>query len=400
MEFTYKSQADIATMTDEEREDYALKKRKHEEALIEKKAKEEAEKLLKKSEAGLKGQIDKLSSEIKKQSQITKTDGKALSFKDIVSKSIKDNEEVVKNYSPTSAKTSLVLKDVTSDSFDEDSLRAGTVAVRGGVYQSPFSPIWLRNIFPSYSIDKGSFEYAQISGSEGAVSVWERGTGADGADENKENVDPTFVSKTANTKWIAGITRVERELLDDISYLQGTIANHLLYSRWGLFVAENAMIIDYIEDNAIAYSGDATIAVEKIIDAAYGQMLANYIQPTHVLMNNSDYVKYVRLNKADGSGEYDLPNNNFSVIDGRLFIDTLEAVPVPNLEEGTAYVVGSNESEFVSRLNPELEMFREDRDNVPKNMITFRVEERAGFYTKDVNSLIEVDLTQPEQNEG
>src|SRR5690625_2349946 len=108
MEFVYKSQAEIADMTDEQREDYAVKKRAHEEALIEKKAKEEAEKLvnkakeeakketedlLQKSKDEYQKELDKVSAQVKKYSQISKSNAK-ITLKDAFSKVFSDNSDI------------------------------------------------------------------------------------------------------------------------------------------------------------------------------------------------------------------------------------------------------------------------------------------------------------------
>src|SRR5678809_1107935 len=90
---------------------------------------------------------------------------------------------------------------------------------------------------------------------------------------------------------------------------RSSITNTLLYSSKGIFAAENKMITDYLAANAPAYSGGKTVVIEKLIDAAFNQLLGNYMKPTHVLMNQADYLTHVKFNKATGSGEYDLPND-------------------------------------------------------------------------------------------
>lgn len=394
-EIAAKEAADIAkaqemiTKTVKEQTDLAVKAANEAHALELKTAKDANDLIVK----GLKEDVEKISAEVKKQGQFSKKDEPVLGFQEVVKKSIGDNLEQITNLSPSDGQVKITLKEITSANFANGSFAASTTETRNGVYDSPFAPVWLRNIFPNTSTSKANVEYLQLDGSNGAAAIWARGTGDAGADVDKPSSEPKFTLKSVALAWIAGIARVGRELLDDIDYLGQTIGNHLLYSRWGIFVAENKMITDYIASVAVPYAGTKTIGVEKIVDAAFGYMLSDYIQPTHVLMNNKDYVTYVELNKASGSGEYDLPNSQLAIIDGRLVIGgSLIAVPVPTLAVGTAYVVGANESEFVSRMSPELKMYEEDRDNIPKNLITFRAEERAAFFTKDVNSLIKITL--------
>ena len=144
-------------------------------------------------------------------------------------------------------------------------------------------------------------------------------------------MDIVYKDVTVPVKWIAGFTTVNRELLLNVNYLQSSITNTLLYSRKGLFARENEMITDYLADKAIAYSGNKTIAVEKLIDAAFNQLLGNYMIPTHILINQADYLTYVKFNKAAGSGEYDNPNDVLRGFSGTDLETNVQFVPVPSL---------------------------------------------------------------------
>lgn len=297
---------------------------------------------------------------------------------------------------PTSVKLEEVAKDITNASFTGNSLINSTQVVRPGVYATPFAPVWLKNLFPQTSTDGGAIVIEQIKGYTGGVDVWTRGTGAAGADVAKPDVGIEFKDVTITPKWLAGKMRVNRELLMNVSYLSSSISNALLYSPVGLYARENKLITDYLAANAIAYAGNKTIGIEKIVDAAFGQMLGNYIQADYVFLNNFDYVEYIALNKAAGSGEYDLPDGlQVSVIDGALFINQLKAVPVPSIAKGTAYVVASSEFEFLTRMGAELRMFEQSKDDAEVNKVLFRLEEMAEFFARNLNGAIKITLTTP-----
>lgn len=309
-----------------------------------------------------------------------------------------NSEEVKRNASGDVVKKSInleeVKKDITDASFVGNALVNVTQRVRQGVYTNAYAPVWLRNLFPNVNTEGGSVVMPQVQEYTGGVAVWERGTGEDGSDAAKPDVNVVFKDVTITPKWIAGKMRVNRELLLNVPYLASSIPNTLLYSPVGLYAAENKMIIDYLNANSVAYSGDKTIGVEKLVDAALGQMMSNYLQADYVFLNNNDYVTYVALNKADGSGEYDLPNGlQVSIIDGSLFINQLRAIPVPSIPQGTAYVIASNEFEFVTRLGAELRMFEQSQNDAEVNKVLFRIEELAAFWVKDVNASVKVDLT-------
>lgn len=358
-------------------------------------AKKEAEALVTKAVTDVKAElqkgIDAASALAKKASQITKTEEvDQVNIEQALKSAISEGAETLKSFN---GKATLALKAVTDASWATGALARQTTDVRQNLYMSPYSPFYLRNIFPNISTDGGAIVIPQIQGYTGAAALWARGTGSGGADVEKPEVTPTYKDITVTPQWIAGFTTVNRELLMNVSYLQSSIVNTLLYSRVGLFAAENKMITDYLAANAVAYSGTKTIGAEIILDAAFNQLLGNYLVPTHILMNQADYLTFIKFNKATGSGEYDLPNNELKIVNANGLEISLQVVPVPSITAGTAYVVAANEFEFINRLNPELKVSEEHSTNFTYNKVTFRAEEMAAFIAKDLNAAVKIDLT-------
>ena len=312
------------------------------------------------------------------------------SIHDAIANAIEEGAETLKSFR---GEEKLVLKDITDTSWAPTGvLERQTTEVRTSLYNSPYSPLYLRNIFPNVTTDQASVVIPQAGAITGGAGVWERGTGT----TPKPEINPTYKDITVPMKWIAGFATVNRELLMNVRYLQSSITNTLLYSRNGLFAAENNMIISYIAANAPDYAtvfgGSMTIGVEMILDAAFNILLGNYMNPTHVLMNPSDYLTYIKLNKAAGSGEYDLPNDLLRGFAGTGLEVAVQVVPVPTLAAGTAYVVSAPEFEFISRLAPEITVSKEHADNFAYNKVSFRVEEMVGFVAKDLNAMVKIEL--------
>ena len=349
-------------------------------------SKEDAEKL----KADMKKEVSELQARVKSINQTTMQEKTHKSIADSISEALLDGAETLKNLS---GKQSLTMKAVTAASWtDAATLSLQTDEVRKSLYNSPYSPLYLRNIFPNVSTDSAAIVIPQRGVITGAAAEWARGTGELGADEPKPDVSPAYKDVNVPIKWLAGMTTVNRELLLNVKYLQGSITNTLLYSNKGLFAAENKYITDYLAGSAVAYSGAKTIAAEKIIDAAFNQLLGNYFNPTHVLMNQADYLTYVKFNKAVGSGEYDLPNDMLRGFAGSGLEANVQIVPVPSLTAGVAYVVSAPEFEFINRLAPELKVSEEHDENFAYNKVTFRVEEMIGFVAKDLNAMIKITL--------
>jgi len=306
-------------------------------------------------------------------------------FGDSFGSALEEKSEEIRKFSGlTSGKRdkmdlTLELKDVDFDSFSTGLYDRITTEFRPGVYQSPFMPTWLRNILPNASTTSKTIDYIQenltANATDGAVDIWD-GDPVIASLADKPDVGFNFEEAEAKVEWIAGILRIKREMLDDVQWLRSYIPQQLVYGRRGILVRENALVMSILDANSTPYDNRKSIAVEQIYDAAFGQLRDNYFAPTHILMNNRDVVDLI-LNKATGSGEYDLPPGTISYAAGRLTIGGIEVLALPQITAGEWYVMDVSQTQFISRLTPEVRFFEEDRDNVPKNLITIRAEERA-----------------------
>lgn len=342
----------------------------------------------------MQSQFDELATKFNESGSIG-GNGKVVTFHDSFAKAISDNTEVIQNIARGKAdqKTgrpggSIELKDMSFGNFGTGAYEAITTETRPGVYASPFTPVWLRNIVPNGSTTSEVIQYLRENGGTGAAAVWDsRATPL----ENKPDVQFNFSLVSEEVEWIAGLVRLPRQMLMDAAFLNTYIPNQLLYGRRGILVAENDLIYTALTDpaNSTAYDGNHTNPVEIIYDAALGQIRDNYFAATHVLMNNRDVVNLIALNKATGgSEEYDLPPGLSAVINGQLTIGGIPVVGLPQIPQGEFVAFDNRATQFVSRMSPEVRFFEEDRDNVPKNLITVRAEERAAFLVFDALAVI------------
>ena len=331
-----------------------------------------------------------MQAKVKEMKQTSNVVEKNLSIDESLRDAIGENGEVFKSLSGSK---NIVLKAVTNASFDGTSLANQTTQVRPNLYSSPYSPLYLGRIFfPMITTEQASIIIPQIQAITGAAAIWARGTGDNDADVAKPDVTPTYKEVSVAMKWIAGITHVNRELLMNVSYLQSSVTNTLLYSSKGIFAAENAMIAAYLLANAPAYTGGKTVPVEKLIDAAFNQLLGKYMNPTHILMNQADYLTHVKFNKAGGTGEYDLPN------------DTLRGFHRYGIGNQRGYRASTclscwNCIRYLSTLNlsssrmtPELKVSEDSGTNFEFNKVSFRIEEMVAFIAKDLNAMVKVTL--------
>lgn len=317
-----------------------------------------------------------------------------VSFSDAIGDALKEKQADLSNLSGTKKKvdTSIELKavgDITFGNFGTGAYAAATTEVRQGLYQSPYSPLWLRNILPNASTTSAAIQYLRENSGEGAAAIW---------DETaipllaKPQIDYDWSLITDTVDWIAGWTKIHRSMLDDITWMQGFLSQELIFGRRGLFVAENGLITTTLSANSTVYDGSKTIPIERLYDAAFGQLRDNYFMPTHILMNHRDVVNHVALNKASTSGLYNLPVGSVIVINGQMTIGGVPVIGVPNLAVGQFQVIDNRVTQFVSRMSPEVRFFEQNEDDAKKNLVLVRAEERAAVLVFDAKGIIKGTL--------
>ena len=353
--------------------------------------KEEFEKMNKQ----FKKDLAELSSHMKAFEQTEKGGKNAKSFNQNLADAIKENEEAIKSFEKGSAPVNITLKKVGDMSIGANFAGATPFIqeVQQNLAWNPYNRVWLADILPQATSTANSIIYPKENGQEGAVAFWDK-------QGNKAQVDYDFTSQTAFFKWIAGYVIVEREMLDDINWLTGYLQQKLLI---GLKTAENDFILNGTADtnpalglltSATAYNGTFTNPVDRIIDAAFGQIPTatnDFYQPTNVILNPRDVVK-IGLNKATGSGEYDLPQNSVAFAQGKLQIAGLDTVPTTSLTADNFLTLDRNAVMFVRRMNPEIRMF-EDATLAKQNKVMFRIEERVAQVIFNADAIVKGALT-------
>lgn len=250
--------------------------------------------------------------------------------------------------------------------------------VRTGLIVNPYNRVWLSDIIPGGTSSGNSIIYPKENGGEGEVGLWTDKS------VDKPQVDYDLTSQAAFFKWIAGYVIIEREMLDDIAWLSSYLQSKLLISYK---TAENKFILNGSTDAnpvqgmlaaATAYNGTFDNPVDRIIDAGWGQIVEDtheFYQPTHTLLNPRSAVS-LGLNKADGSGEYDLPNGSVSFGNGKLSVGGLDVVTTTGMDKADFLTFDKNALSYVTRLAPELRLF-EDAALAKRNKLMFRIEGRS-----------------------
>jgi HK97 family phage major capsid protein len=258
---------------------------------------------------------------------------------------------------------------------------AGSVAfVRPGIITNAARPRHLRDLIPQGGMTGSNFIYLSENGAgEGGVT-----TVAENAMKPQVDFDLQEISKPA--EFIAGWTRISTKMLDDVQSMRAFLQTRLIEL---LLVVEDNQLLkgDGVSPNLkgintagnfTAATGAATIDVEQLIQAI-GQLAALGRIPDGIVLNPTDYFALL-LNKAVGSGEYDVPDVVQFTQEGGIRIAGANVVWTAEQTAGT-FTVGdfANGSLLLFREPPRVEFFREDGTNVRENKVTVRVEERVSF---------------------
>lgn len=333
---------------------------------------------------GMQEHLDKLDIRVK-EFKGGKQEAEVKSFNQIIAETIEAKADEIQGHKPKSGEISFEMKDVGDMSIAAN-FPAATALYQDtrGLLVNPYERQFLGDILPGGSASGTQLVYPQENGSEGGIDEWTQ------ADGNKPQVDYDFITQTIPYVWLAGIAIVEREMLDDIPWLISYLQNRLLLD---LKTKENDFILNRavtgLLPKATAYNGTETGRVERVIDAAWGQIVEDTLDmysPTHVIMRPREAVK-IGLNKADGSGEFDLPQGSVAFANGKLTIGGLDVLGTTSIAANNFLAIDSRSTQFVKRLAPELRMF-EDAALAKVNKVMFRIEERVALATYAPKALV------------
>lgn len=337
--------------------------------------------------------LDKMDIRLKQANGEKKLETK--SFNQILGEAIKENAAAIQSFKKgdnlvlelkTVGDMSIAANFPGSTPFNQD--------VRQALIVNPYDRVWLSDYLPQGNTTKGSIIYPKENGGEGGAATWVSG--------DKSQMDFDLTSKSSFVKWIAGFVIVDREMLDDIDWIASYIQSKMLIS---LKVAENNFIlngttdsnpVDGLLDVATAYNGSYTAAVDKIVDAAYGQIPEDtfeFYQGNTAILNVRDAVA-IGLNKAEGSGEYDLPPGTVAFQNGKLSVAGLNITTTSQLGSNDFLAFDRTATLLVNRLAPELRMF-EDAALAKQNKVMFRIEERITLAIFNDAAIVKGTLAAP-----
>jgi HK97 family phage major capsid protein len=301
-------------------------------------------------------------------------------FNSMLMDGIKENEDKIRTLKKGQS-VSFEMKAVADMTFANNFSTAdnSVTTVRPGIIELPKRKLHIRQLLNGGAMGTSNFAYVkEVAGEEAPETV------AEGAAKNQFDLD--FQEAEVKAEYIAGYIRMSKKMLDDVTGMTTFLQSRLMEK---LLRVEDDQILngDGTSPNlsGITDSGNFTAASGGTIDVeqlvyAISQLENLDREANGILLNPSDYWR-IALTKGATSGDYSLPSGIVTVGEGGIL--RIGGVPVFRSTAVTAdkYIVGDwvMGADLLTREAPRVEFFYEDGNNVTKNQVTVRVEERVAM---------------------
>jgi HK97 family phage major capsid protein len=301
-------------------------------------------------------------------------------FNSMLMDGIKENEDKIRTLKKGQS-VSFEMKAVADMTFANNFSTAdnSVTTVRPGIIELPKRKLHIRQLLQGGTMGGSNFAYVkEVAGEEAPETV------AEGAAKNQFDLD--FQEAEVKAEYIAGYIRMSKKMLDDVTGMTTFLQSRLMEK---LLRVEDDQILngDGTSPNlsGITDSGNFTAASGGTIDVeqlvyAISQLENLDREANGILLNPSDYWR-IALTKGATSGDYSLPSGIVTVGEGGIL--RIGGVPVYRSTAVTVdkfivgdWVMGAN---LLTREAPRVEFFYEDGNNVTKNQVTVRAEERVAM---------------------
>lgn len=283
----------------------------------------------------------------------------------------------------------LNLKDITAASFTltGTAVNPSRTTTHAGMYASLDNP-HIRNYINVGTADGAAVYYTE-EGVWSANAGYQAGEGA-----AKPKVDVTFATKIAPVVTIAAILKVSRQALDDVKFLQSYIAANApekllrFEDQELLYGAGTANTINGLM-TATTQTATGTTLYDKLLNAF--KTLATGINGTfanRAFINAGDYYDALGLKGTDG--HYLFPQAMWN--GSNIMVAGVPVVPIMAMGAGDL-ITGdfATGCQLFIREALNVRFFEQNVDDVEKNMVTVRVEERIAFPIYKPTAFVKVD---------
>ena len=256
----------------------------------------------------------------------------------------------------------------------------------------PQQKLTVRDLIPSTPTTSNLIQYVrQVSRDNNAAPV------ADGAQKPESDIglEPAEAPVRTIAHWIP----VTRQTFEDVAGLQALIDSEL---RFGLALTEEAQILagDGTGQNLLglipqarAFSPAFAVAQENALDRillAIVQAQQARLPVDGVVINDITWAQLISLKDSEGRYLAGSGGGPFGTLPGLLW--QVPVIPTPSMAEGEVLVGAFGlAARLHDRMDIEVLVSSEDRDNFIKNMLTVRAEERTALAVRVPDAFVYID---------
>tara|TARA_R110000868_G_scaffold410894_1_gene700743 strand:+ start:1536 stop:2678 length:1143 start_codon:yes stop_codon:yes gene_type:complete len=324
----------------------------------------------------LKDEIEKLEA---KNNRFTMNQNERKSFNQLLAEGIDKNADNISKIARGEQKsTSFAMDTKAAGTMTEAVNLTGTIPreYANQVYALPSRKVHVRSLTPIGQLSTGLFTFPKETGGEGNPAPQVQGS-------SKSQVDFDITMSDAAAQYIAGFTRISRQMLDDVPAMTSFLQARLLEKY---LVAEDFQLLsgDGTSPNlqgilgvASAYGGSSVVYVAQIIESCAQVAAANY-NVTGILINPTDWAQIMLTQNTNSP--YSLPGATVVSPDGTLSIAGIPVYQSTAIVAGT-FLVGdwAMGAQIMQNQGINIQFSEFDADNFTKNLITVRVEARIAF---------------------
>ena len=300
-----------------------------------------------------------LKSQEKKSSEVTAT------FESDVVGEIKSNFDNIKNVTKGKS-ASLELKAVGTMTSANNISPANAIVntYQSGIAMIPGQMLNFSQLVPTVSSATGAYVVYRENVGEGAIATQTEGA-------FKSQIDFDTAPITYNATYLAGFAKYAKQMAQDLPFLTSWLPTAL---RREYFIAENARFHTALVLSATTVpAGTLGNEIERIIKVIALLETKNF-SANGVVINPADWAKIAITEKSTGAG-YGLPGI-VTITNGQLAVNGVNVYKANWIPANKYCVADWSMAKKVVVDGLKVEFFEQDGDNVLRNVITARIEER------------------------
>jgi capsid protein len=189
----------------------------------------------------------------------------------------------------------------------------------------------------------------------------------------KTALDYDLTEVTVTADYLAGYSRIAKQMLQDLPFLQSFVTNELVedYLR-----TEDNKFFGLLYSAATGAAGASTVTAEKIIQTV-AALRENDQDPNGIIVTHAVWAKLLNTKPND----YSVPGGITITADGQIAIAGIPVFPTveANIGSNRMLIGDFTKAAIIQTEGLNVKMYEQDQDNVIRNLITIVAEARVGL---------------------